>query len=143
MAVTDLLLQHHHEAVLAQAGGVAETVWVIVAQAGPWGLLVIVLGWITWMYATDRIVSNGRFWAEAEEKEFWRDAALMTSEMGELLGKAKASSGAMVGRRASDRTRGSDSTSESDELASQVQLLQREVARLKAPEVVPGGKGDP
>ena len=55
------------------------------AQVGPWGLLVVVLGGAVWLYATDRIVSKGRHDETVEDRDYWRDVAMRALNLGEAV----------------------------------------------------------
>lgn len=61
----------------------------------------LVAGWVVWMLATDRLIAVDQHTrelaaereiteAERAEKEWWREAAMTSSEMGKMLTEVKA-----------------------------------------------------
>lgn len=80
----------------------------ITGPAGGWGSWFLTVVWMVWAVMTDRLVTPGRHRERIEElqdrlartqedKEFWRQAATASSELGALLGKAR-----VEGRRRED-----------------------------------------
>lgn len=75
-----------------------------IQENGGWGAWFLTVAWIVWMVSTDRFMTPGRkrdleerLRSEIENKEFWREAATLSTEMGSLLSKAK-----VAGRRRDD-----------------------------------------
>lgn len=50
---------------------------------GPWGLLVVGLVLLVWLYATDRIVSAGRYRELLADRDFWRDLSMSALDVAE------------------------------------------------------------
>ncbi len=75
-----------------------------VQDNGGWGAWFLTVAWVVWMVSTDRFMTPGRkrdlenrLASETEDKEFWREAATLSTEIGSLLSKAK-----VAGRRSTD-----------------------------------------
>ena len=59
----------------------------VLARVGPWGLLVLASLAATWAYATDRVVSAGRHAEMVEDRDFWRETAVVALNLGEAAAR--------------------------------------------------------